>query len=399
MANTLFLRRISNALFLLMTWVFTITSAQGQPFSIGEASLILNDADRQNREVGFEVFYPADQAGVDVPVSTASSGKFPVVVFGHGFLMEYGAYENIWRALVPEGFVVMLPTTEGGFSPSHAVFGEDLAFLSRSVSILDVDSTSLFYGHLAHRTAVMGHSMGGGAAHLAAASEPAINAIATLAAAETTPSAITAASNIQQPALVIAGSNDCVTPPATHQIPIYNAIPGNNKVYISIEGGSHCLMAESNVFCNIGEMSCSPAPTITREQQHIIINRYLIPWLKHHLMDDTTAGNQFFDLLPADTSVTYQIGGTVPAGKHHSPTLSVIRVYPNPARDHIVVKEDSHDPVLFQLYDGSMRKVVKQQFITKTRISVSHLPPGLYHYTTTSSNGGTESGRLVLLRP
>jgi hypothetical protein len=59
--------------------------------------------------------------------------------------------------------------------------------------------------------------MGGGSSFLAVQYNPAITAIANLAAAETNPSAIAAAANITIPALVIAGANDCAQGQASHR--------------------------------------------------------------------------------------------------------------------------------------------------------------------------------------
>lgn len=64
-------------------------------------------------------------------------------------------------------------------------------------------------------------------------------------------------------------------------------------------------MAESNFYCNFGEATCSPSPTITRSEQHAIINRFIIPWLNYQLKEDCAAGARFDSLLLSDQSVSF----------------------------------------------------------------------------------------------
>mgnify|MGYP001050815746 FL=1 len=79
------------------------------------------------------------------------------------------------------------------------------------------DSTSLFFNSLAPKTGLIGHSMVGGASFLAAENNSNIHALINFAAAETTPSAISAARGITVPSLIFSGDDDCVAPPINHQ--------------------------------------------------------------------------------------------------------------------------------------------------------------------------------------
>src|SRR5690242_11677621 len=84
------------------------------------------DSSRGNRNIPAEIWYPAAVSGTNVPLDT---GVFPLLVFGHGFVMDVTAYENFRDRLVPERYILVFPSTETGFAPSHSDFGEDLAFL------------------------------------------------------------------------------------------------------------------------------------------------------------------------------------------------------------------------------------------------------------------------------
>ena len=265
-------------------------------YEIGHTSLSYSDPARGGRSVPTEAFYPTDVAGEDVPVAVPPPGGFPVVAFGHGFLIPWSDYDYVWEGLVPEGFVVLLPDTEGGLLPDHLDLGLDLAFVLRELREDSADPGSIFFGAVSSEAAVCGHSMGGGASFLAAESDPTVAAIANLAAAETNPSAIGAASSITAPALLFSGSNDCVTPPESHQIPMYDALASDCRTRVTLTGASHCQFAEDNFLCSLGEGGC-PSPTITREEQHALTISLLAPWLRYTLEDDLLAWLEFEDLL------------------------------------------------------------------------------------------------------
>ena len=59
------------------------------------------DTSRGNRNIETEVYYPATTAGDNTPMT---SGQFPVIVFGHGFVMVWSAYPNLWEEFVPNGW-------------------------------------------------------------------------------------------------------------------------------------------------------------------------------------------------------------------------------------------------------------------------------------------------------
>jgi pimeloyl-ACP methyl ester carboxylesterase len=138
---------------LLPTFLFA------QSYNIGHASIVFYDSIR-NRNITTEIYYPADNPGLNEPVSV---GSFPVLVFGHGFLMSLDSYQNFWDEIVPNGYVICFPTTEMGITPDHQQFGKDLKFLAEQMQIETQDSNSLFFNSLAPETALLGHSMGGGA--------------------------------------------------------------------------------------------------------------------------------------------------------------------------------------------------------------------------------------------
>ncbi len=335
-----------------------------QPFQVGHTTITLTDTSRNNRNIPVEVYYPADVAGNNVPLTTANTDKFPVISFGHGFVMTWDAYQNIWDAVVPEGFIIAFPKTETGFAPSHIDFGKDLAFVISELNVLGQNASSLFYNRIDSMNCAMGHSMGGGAAFLAAQFSQEVKTLATLSPAETNPSAIQAAAGLSIPSLIFAGGNDCVTPPPTNQTPMYDSLQSSCKSIVSIKGGSHCQMAENNSLCNFGEATCTPLATITRAEQHSVISRYLLPWLKYELKSDCLSGSQFDSMITNDTSIVFQKTCLLCNSTSYHENISTfnIEIFPNPFMDTICLQSNQsiNSKAIFDLYSMNGRKIISQ---------------------------------------
>jgi predicted dienelactone hydrolase len=333
-------------------------------YPVGHTTITFTDPERANRQIQTEIYYPAETAGEDVPVAPPPAGGFAVVAFGHGYLMGWDSYAYLWEALAPAGYVVALPRTEGGMLPDHAAFGADLAFLVRGMRAEGENPGSLFFGKIAAAAAVAGHSMGGGASFLAAQTESTVTALFNLAAAETNPSAISAAASIALPALLFSGSYDCVTPPAQHQEPMYDALASACRTWVTITGGSHCQFAESNFFCNLGEGSCSD-PLISRSTQQALVIQLLVPWLDHALGGQPEAWAEFQDLLAMLSGIAHQQDceiGAVDEPGSWSAQATAIRLgmpRPNPFRDESYLEYCLPRPgfALLEVHDPSGRRV------------------------------------------
>lgn len=288
---------------LIMLLVFAVVGVFAQSYQIGHTTLSFIDTSRNNRQVPTEVYYPALAAGEDVPVA---SGQFPVLSFGHGFVITINAYSNFRDAMVPRGYILALPNTETGLLPDHLDLALDLSFILKALDSAHLNSGSIFFGHIDPHAAVMGHSMGGGAAMLAASGDSSITAVVNFAAANTNPSAILAATSIYCPALLFAGSEDCVTPPLQHQEPMYDSLASPIKTLITITGGGHCYFANYNFFCAVGEASCTPNPTISREEQQDVTFDFLNLWLDCYLKGDQDSFEIFLDSLTSSPRIDYQ---------------------------------------------------------------------------------------------
>ncbi|HRD40183.1 MAG TPA: hypothetical protein PLC65_16270, partial [Bacteroidia bacterium] len=100
-------KKAAQVFFLSLALLF-VGLLKAQTFPIGHMSINFKDASRtggyaiagginitgSGRDVGAEVYYPATVAGNNQPVA---NGVFPVVVIGHGFVMDWSSYDNIYN--------------------------------------------------------------------------------------------------------------------------------------------------------------------------------------------------------------------------------------------------------------------------------------------------------------
>lgn len=310
--------------------------AGSQNLPVGKRSLTFVDAGRGNRNVPTELYYPASAAGANTPLAGGTE-KYPVVIFGHGFVMTPAAYVWLADSLVKHGFLVAFPATESGFSPSHEQFGRDLAFLAQRIPSLNDSAGNFLFGRVANKSAIGGHSMGGGCSFLAMTYNTQVQALFNFAAAETNPSAKAAAGAVQKPALVFSGSQDCIVAPS-EQLTMYNNIPYPCKSYVNITGGLHCHFGNNDGTCVLGQVSSgcntSPinAPTVFNKTISL-----LRPFLQHYLKADCQAATVFESTFTTFSGATTQrICGSDPLGCviTSAPTLplrAALMAYPNPA--------------------------------------------------------------------
>jgi predicted dienelactone hydrolase len=293
------MKRIS--LFLVL---FITLSSFGQTFEVGTAQYTFNDSER-NRSIPAVIYYPSPTGGQNAPVANSQFG-FPVISFGHGFVIEPEAYSWLGEELAAEGYIFVLPATEGQLlpAPDHLNFGRDILFCAKEIIRLSGLSGNPLSGKVLPRFALMGHSMGGGATYLGAAESDEVSTTITFAAAETNPSAISASANVAVPSLVFAAEEDCVTPVSSNQLPIYDNLPSAEKAFANIDNASHCNFTDGSAsLCYLGEaLPCLGSSFISIEQQHERVLSLLLPWLDQFLRADCSSGEAFTAELEAGTT-------------------------------------------------------------------------------------------------
>ena len=347
-------------------------------YPIGHRTITYQDPARSNRSIETEIYYPAISAGDNTDVA---NGQFPIIAFGHGFVMSVSSYENIWTALAPLGYIVAMPTTEGG-APSHADFGMDLAFLITKIKSEGANSSSPFYQKVGETSAVMGHSMGGGSSFLACGNNTVPTVMVTFAAAVTDPSSVTAAANVTIPTLVISGGDDCVAPPNDHQIPMYNALASSCKTYISIANGGHCFFANYNFACTLGEESCNPGGvSLTRDQQQATTMSIVIPYLDYFLNGNVASWYSFVDSLNNSSTITFIKNCDIdPAAiDQFDNPYTGMSLYPNPASDMLTVSFNSKQYAVIEITDITGKKLTSCEVNDQQiKIDIGKLGQGMY---------------------
>ena len=118
------------------------------------------------------IWYPAagDPATPDRFNAPPYDGRFPLVVFAHGFTADGPTYGPLLRRIASAGFVVAAPTfpLSNGRAPGGPRIVDvvnqpaDVSFVIDELLRLDADGTSPYAGRLRrNRIAAAGHSLGG----------------------------------------------------------------------------------------------------------------------------------------------------------------------------------------------------------------------------------------------
>lgn len=343
---------------LTMLMVLFSAAIISQTFPVGTVSINFKDASRtggstvsgaiqmpgSGRDIGVDVYYPALSSTSSSNVSFAT-GQFPVVVFGHGFVMKASDYTNIYNDLASRGYIIAALNTEGGISPNHTDFGADEAFIAAAMQQLNTTSTPTsvtgFNGHVAQKSAIGGHSMGAGSTFLGAANNTTINCLFNFSAATTNPSSITSATAVTVPLLMISGQYDSVAD-TTVQNDHYAAAASTKKFHVIIKDAGHCDIGNGNSStCTIGQAACS----FTTNCNSILFNRYmhfLVPFLNNQLKNDCAEGQRFMDSISTTSSswVGRKITGSLACLTTGIQTVEqqfVFQLAPNPAKENLEV--------------------------------------------------------------
>ncbi len=363
-----------------------------QPYNIGHRETSSTDSSRSARKVTYEIYYPASTTGDNVSVIN-NGKKFPVVVFGHGYQLTYSDYLWLKDSLVPKGYFLVFPRTEEKLFPSHTDFAKDLAFLVNRIKYNSSQKSSWYYSRLSNYFAVGGHSMGGGCSLLSIQYSKNITAVFNFAAAETNPSAIAACTGIAIPALVFAGGKDCIAPPSSNQLPMYNNIQNVCKTYIQITATRHCQWANNNGTCRLGELFCSPATTSPAATFKTTFT-LLYPWLNDKLAVNKSDAQRFQSLLTSTSGITYQqscnTSGFVKTENNDNSNITQLKIYPSVAQAGSLININlpkMQQPTLLQVFNQSgkivLTKNIAQSSNQSLQISSANFQKGIYFVVVT----------------
>lgn len=375
----------------------------------GYRSQTFNDPSRSGRPIATDIYYPANTAGNNVPVASGST-RFPVVVFGHGFSLAASSYTRLADTLTRYGYIVAMPTTETGLAPSHDNLGKDLSFLCSRLIQLDSDPAFFLFQRITAKAAVGGHSMGGGCSMLAAGSgNNDIDALFNMAAAETTPSATTAALSVNVPSLLFSGSSDCIVPPAT-QLNMYNNINNACKSNVNITGATHCQIADNNFTCVFGQITsgCNSSP-ITLNNLFDKTSELLIPFLDYTLNGNCNSGIVYVNRLNSSSGITVNSNCPVPncnilpnrilqfKGRHEQSIVKLIaEIVIESGTNTSIIYEKSSNGIQFS--DWKTIPAVGSSLIFKNKVEdpAPFSPFSYYRLKLTTGSNTIKSGTLAI---
>ncbi len=262
------------------------------PYFAGWTSVTLQ---REGRTLNCRIYYPALSEGSETAIDNLH-GPYPVVAFGHGFLMQTSYYLSTFRHLATHGYVVIAPQFP---DTQHELLAYDLNFCVSYIKDMNTNPAHRFYNNIdTGAVGVSGHSMGGGASLIAAVHDSTILVAAPFAAAETTTPVIPRMYLIKGAVYLISAQNDGITPVFSTQLPMYqNALPV--KVLPVLRGANHIKFIDVSAFD-----WTDPGGYMSRTEQLRLARRLLTSVFGLFLKKDTSYFKYAFgNIIGSDTSV------------------------------------------------------------------------------------------------
>jgi len=277
----------------------------------------LADPERAGRIVTANIFGPS-----------GALESCPVVIIGHATITHWDHYRYLADPLAESGWLVALPSTEMGMPGDQAAFADDMLFLAEALSDGHPDLPAGVPAAQEQSWAMVGHSLGGGAAVLAAADDARVGALALLAPQDRArPSMIQRAPMVQAPTLILAGEMDCMmTPPLQHQWPLFSSLVSPVRAMGVLHGGGHCAFAGTPEPCTSAEMECGP--TMAPSAQQELTLSLVLPWLDWRLRGRAEAGPVFLAAAQQNAIEMEQVG--LPTAVSLSPITRLVALGPGP---------------------------------------------------------------------
>ena len=253
----------------------------------------------QMRSLTTTIWYPAPPgsapingpyaAVVDAPLD-ASDGPYPLVMFSHGSCGYPQQSLFLTAFLATHGFIVVAPPHPGNTLAEFPSCGtlaaqaaslterpKDIIFVIDEMLALDQDSGSPFFGAIDEdRIAMTGHSFGGLTTFLVARDDPRIKVAVPMAPATPPGSSLTV------PSLLMLGQIDSLVNNDVARA-AYDA-SASPKYKVEIKHAGHYAFSNA---CPAGRPECMPPTTLTQPEAQALVRRWVLPFLKVHLVGDT----------------------------------------------------------------------------------------------------------------
>jgi len=263
----------------------------------------------EERALDTAIWYPTTQgagpidslyAGVlDAPLDN-SAGPYPLVLFSHGSCGYALQSTFLHSILASYGFIVVSPPHPGNTFAEFPTCGtpgaqvasaqerpQDMIFVLDQMLALNADSGSPFFGAIdPDKIAMSGHSFGGLTTYLVAAMEPRIKVAMPFAPA------VPGLPMLTMPSLSILGQIDSVVNNTAIRNAYASALPP--KALVEIEHAGHYAFSNG---C-FPSADCNPPTTLTQDEAHQQVLRWVVPFLRRYLAEDMSAEPLLDSTLP-----------------------------------------------------------------------------------------------------
>ncbi|MFC6268614.1 poly(ethylene terephthalate) hydrolase family protein [Frigoriflavimonas asaccharolytica] len=326
----------------------TVTAASiTNPGNYTIATLTENDGVRNGPNYnGATIYYP-----------TNATPPYASIAIVPGFVSAPSTVQDWGPFYASHGYVAIIIGTNSLFDFPEARANALLDALE-TMKQENIRMASPLFGKLnLNKLVVSGWSMGGGGAQRAAVLDNTISGVIALC-----PYLLAPQLNHQSPLLIFSGQADPTAPPAQHADLHYNATPSTtSKMLFEVANGNH---------------SVANTPTGANGD----VGKIAISWLKKYVDNDDCYCNLLKNSLLANNTQASKINQNFQCDGvlNVLETNSKIGVYPNPAKDFIIV--DIQEKADYKLY-SSTGKLVLTGKISKleNKINVQKLSAGVFY--------------------
>ena len=240
---------------------------------------------------GTTVYYPG--TGTQIAATPAT---FPPIVVVHAFQLHATDYSVYGRMLASWGFVVLVGDhTDPFFAADNEKEVQTTIGYFDWLCAQNADSTSRFYGRLdVAKMGVMGHSLGGGAAVVAATRAASLGRVKACVALA--PAALTSSSSAAIPAdtttgywpatLVVTGSQDAIVQPATSKASYFTPST-TTRTFLRFKGACHMNFADSVTGLAVLGSDYNASTCVTAAEETRETRTYLVSWFLSRLKGDS----------------------------------------------------------------------------------------------------------------
>ncbi|MCC7384464.1 MAG: hypothetical protein IT384_21635 [Deltaproteobacteria bacterium] len=242
----------------------------------------------------------------------------PLVVIAPGYQIAPAQYLTYAEHLASFGYVACTAAYSVGLVTSHVDAAADLTGAVDELLALGADSTSPFFDRIdSSRIALVGHSLGGKLAVLAAAADARVKAIVGLDPVDAAPFCTQArcpdATDLLPLAIPIAvlgetldatpviGTQACA--PADGSYATFYDAASSPALEVTVTGAGHMSFIGSRATCGLTCSACQ-TPTADQDQVLTLARSYLVSFLERHLRGNTAYQTYLTGALATQRYVT-----------------------------------------------------------------------------------------------